>query len=168
MSAETPAVTLIDGHSGSGKTLLARNLADQIECDTGVRPQIIGMDELYPGWDGLAAGSASLPGVLRSAAYVRYDWVRGAFGDQIAIDPTVPLIVEGCGSLTTDSLAAARERGDVRTVWIECPEPLRRERALARDGEMFIPHWEDWAEQERAHFAAARPKELAQEIVHAS
>lgn len=162
----TPAVTLIDGHSGSGKTMLAQQLATQIERETGVRPQIIGMDELYPGWGGLAAGSASLPGVLRSTAYRRYDWGRGAFGDEVAISPGVPLIVEGCGSLTAASLAAARERGITRTVWIECPESLRRERAFARDGEMFIPHWEDWAEQERTHFASARPKDLAQETVH--
>lgn len=161
-----PAVTLIDGHSGSGKTMLAQRLADSTWRETGVYPQIIGMDELYPGWGGLAAGSASLPGVLRSATYRRYDWGRDAFGDEIAIAPGLPLIVEGCGSLTAESLAAARELGATRAVWIECPEPLRRERALARDGEMFIPHWENWAAQERVHFSAAQPRALAHETVH--
>lgn len=174
------AVTLIDGRSGSGKTSLAEELATAMGLASGTRPQILGMDELYPGWDGLSEGSASLPGVLRSASYRRYDWARERFGERIVLDPLRPLIVEGCGSITAESVAAAREwggadgtgRGPVRTrplhtVWIECPEPLRRERALARDGEAFAPHWDAWAAQEERHFALARPLSLARETVHA-
>lgn len=165
-STRTADVVLIDGRSGSGKTTLAVSLADGIECERGVRPQIVGMDELYPGWGGLAAGSASLPGILRSAAYSRYDWAREQFVTRVALDPSRPLIVEGCGSLTRASIASAREWGSVHTVWIEGPEALRKQRALDRDGDMFAPHWADWAEQETAHFTITRPWSIAREIMH--
>lgn len=162
----TADVVLIDGRSGSGKTTLAVSLADGIERERGVRPQIIGMDELYPGWSGLADGSASLPGVLRSTGYSQYDWAREQFATEIEIDPLRPLIVEGCGSLTRASLAAARQRGSIYAVWIEGPEALRKKRALGRDGDMFAPHWVSWAEQETAHFKIARPWSIAREIMH--
>lgn len=165
--ARGSAVMLIDGHSGSGKTRLANLLAEELVREGSARPQIIGMDELYPGWDGLAAGSAALEGVLRSTTYLRYDWVASEFCERILIAEGAPLIVEGCGALTRESLAAARERGRAYGVWIECPEPLRKARALTRDGDMFAPHWESWARQERAHFARARPLSLSREIVHA-
>lgn len=162
-----PSLALIDGRSGSGKTRYAEALADAIERVTGERPQLLGMDDLYPGWSGLAAGSASLASVLRSVVYRRYDWGLGAFAETVKLDPSRPLIVEGCGSITAESVAAAREWGGVRTVWIECPEALRRERALSRDGDAFAPHWEEWAAQERELFARAQPIARAREIVHA-
>lgn len=168
MSGGTSPVVLIDGRSGAGKSSFARVLAGVWEADLGVRPQLIGMDELYPGWDGLAAGSASLAQVLRSATYRSYDWFRGEFGDELRLDRERPLIVEGCGSLSAASLAAAREWGETRTLWIECPAELRKSRALARDGDMFAPHWERWAEQERELFARTQPVALAREIVHAA
>lgn len=50
-------IVFIDGHSGAGKTTLAREVQDALATRTGVPPQIVSMDELYPGWDGLSAGS---------------------------------------------------------------------------------------------------------------
>ncbi len=158
-------VTLIDGRSGSGKTTLADRLA------AGSGAAILHLDELYPGWDGLAEGSRSVARALRAGEYLRYDWEAGAFSERVVLDPARPLVIEGCGALTLANLAAARAwargSGAVRTIWMECPDELRRDRALARDGEMFRPHWERWAAQEEAHFAAERPVALAAEIVHA-
>jgi hypothetical protein len=37
-------------------------------------------------------------------------------------------------------------------VWLEAAEPIRRERALARDGDVFGTHWSLWARQEAGHF----------------
>ena len=50
-------------------------------------------------------------------------------------------------------------------IWLDAPEELRRERALARDGELFAPHWEQWAAQEQAHWHAGRPWELADLVI---
>ncbi len=166
--AEKPSTLIIDGRSGSGKTTLAHAIACELRKATGSTPQIIGMDELYPGWDGLAAGSAWLPVALRAGRYRRYDWLEGEFGPEVSLDQASHLIVEGCGSLTRDSLEAARSRGGAYGVWIECPDSVRKVRALARDGDMFAPHWERWAAQERSHFVSALPLARAHEVLHVS
>ncbi|QNN63876.1 hypothetical protein H9L06_03925 [Leucobacter denitrificans] len=166
--AEEPSVLIIDGRSGSGKTTLAHAISRELVVATGSTPQIVGMDELYPGWDGLAVGSAWLPVALRAGRYRSYDWLEGEFGAEVTLDPGSHLIIEGCGSLTRDSLAAARTRGGAYGVWIECPDSVRKLRALARDGEMFAPHWERWADQERTHLASAQPFARAHEVLHVS
>lgn len=160
-----PAVVLIDGRSGSGKTVLAERLAAELYA------QILPVESLYPGWDGLAQGSAAVAPTLERGAYLRYDWIRGEFTEAVALAEG-PLVIEGCGAITQASLAAARrwaERwagGDARVhaIWLEMDEDLRRERALARDGETFAPHWERWAAQEAAHFGEHRPWQLADEV----
>lgn len=164
--AAWPSVVFIDGRSGSGKTTLAEALAARLEQAGCARPQIVGMDELYPGWRGLAEGSASVAAMLSRGTYLRYDWYAERFTPEITLDRTAPIIVEGCGSLSAAALAAAREIGPAYAVWIECPTALRRERAIARDGETFLPHWDAWAAQEAAHFAVSLPLARAHELVH--
>lgn len=169
-----PQIILIDGRSGAGKTRLAQELSAQLS-EAGSTPEILPVEHLYPGWEGLAAGSEALARVLDAGAYRRYDWVQGAFAETINLDERRPLIVEGCGALSSASLAAAarwaarsRPHGKMRTwaLWLECPAATRRGRALARDGEMFRPHWERWAQQEEALFARTQPRAIADEIVH--
>lgn len=161
-----PRVLFIDGRSGSGKTSLAEALAAARVAGGAERPRIVGMDEIYPGWDGLAAGSAMVPELLRTGRYRRYDWYSESFTPEVTLEPGASLIVEGCGSVSGEALAVARALGSVYTLWVECPDELRRERALARDGETFIPHWERWAAQEVTHFARTRPLARANEVVH--
>jgi uridine kinase len=165
-SAEAPAVLLIDGRSGSGKTVLAARIS------AGSGAQTLHVEDLYLGWEGLAAGSLSVSAALDRGKYQRYDWIAGEFAEKVRIDPASPLVIEGCGAITDENLAAARrwaERsglpGGVRGIWLECPEQVRRERALARDGEMFAPYWESWAAQEDVHFALHEPWRLADEII---
>jgi len=163
-----PGVVLIDGRSGSGKTTLAQRIAEKLGA------QQLHLEDLYPGWDGLAEGSHAVAGALADASYRRYDWLVGSFAERVALDPSRPLVIEGCGAVTTANLAAARRfagpvaRGARATwaIWLECPEALRRERALDRDGEVFAPHWERWAAQEDALFSVARPIALVDELVH--
>lgn len=168
--AREARVVLIDGRSGSGKTTLAQRIAEALGAQT------LHLEDLYPGWGGLAAGSAAVASVLEAGEYRAYDWYAGRFGDApIALDPQRPLVIEGCGAVTTENLRAAEDfagscarPGDrpVWSIWIECPLDVRRERALARDGAVFAPHWEAWAAQESAHFAARRPLALVNEVVH--
>jgi cytidylate kinase len=157
-------LVLIDGRSGSGKSTLARMLRTQWQGSAGV--DVLAMDDLYPGWDGLAAASTTLSvDVLspraagRSARWRRWDWVADRPAAEQLLPPGRALIVEGAGSLTTATAPLA----DV-TVWLEAPEHLRRERALARDGEAYVPHWERWAAQEVRHIAAHDPRGLAQYV----
>ncbi|MDQ7993578.1 MAG: cobalt ABC transporter [Propionicimonas sp.] len=148
-------VVLIDGGAGAGKTTLAASLA---EAWPG-RVQLVGMDALYPGWGGLAAGSATVAGsVLRpdDPGYRRWDWAASRPAEWVALDPSLPLLVEGCGALTPRT----RARADLG-VWCELEEAERRRRAIARDGELFASHWEEWEAQEAEHWRAHRPWELA-------
>ena len=156
-AARTPRpVVLIDGPSGSGKTTFAHALL--AAWPESVRtPELISMDTLYPGWDGLAAGTDAVEALLagESPGYRRWDWERGRPGDWVAIDPAAPLVVEGCGALTPRTRALAS-----LGIWLDADEDERRVRALEREPG-YAPHWERWAAQERIHWAEHRPWELA-------
>jgi cytidylate kinase len=150
-------VVSIDGRSGSGKTLLGTAVADTLGCP------VVHLDAIYPGWDGLAAGVALvtdhvLEPVARGehAAYPRWDWMRSRPGRTVVVDAGPHLVLEGCGALVPPAGAYAAVR-----VWVDAPTEVRRERALSRDGETYAPHWDRWAAQEDAVYAAARPWESA-------
>ncbi|MGO1538308.1 MAG: hypothetical protein ACTHZ9_03035 [Leucobacter sp.] len=171
---QLPQALLIDGRSGSGKTTLAAALRQHYSEHMG-ESQLLPVEDLYPGWDGLAEGSRALAAVLDAGEYRRYDWHVGAFTDTVEITTHYPLIIEGCGAISRENLAALKRwsaraqvpaDSGIWTVWSESPDELRRRRALARDGETFRPHWDRWAEQENAVFATNRPLSLVHEILH--
>lgn len=146
-------VLLIDGRSGSGKTVLAGRLA----AATGF--QLVPLAEIHPGWDGLDAGSTAVhETVLRASSpgYHRWDWLRSAPADWVALDAARPVIVEGCGALSRANRALA-----TGAIWLSAPTVLRRERAIARDGEVYARNWDRWAAQEDAFIARERPEQLA-------
>lgn len=134
-----PVVT-IDGYSGSGKSTLAAALASLLPGW-----QVLHLDDWYPGWDGLAAGSdiarriaADLRGG-RASSYDAWDWEAGETGATIRV-PLAPTIIEGCGAIEAEADLA---------IWIADPgEGERRSRALARDGQTYAPHWRRWADQD--------------------
>lgn len=160
-----PSVVLIDGRSGAGKTALATAMAAELGAE------VLHLEDLYPGWDGLAEGAKSVAGALTTGQYLRYDWHTGAFAEQHRLNLSVPLIIEGCGAISRANLTAAQDAarradgsGAVESIWIDCPEPIRRERALTRDGQMFASYWSRWARQEDAHIERERPRDLADTI----
>ncbi|QWW19507.1 hypothetical protein I6B53_10590 [Schaalia sp. 19OD2882] len=87
-----------------------------------------------------------------------WDWHHSRAGGAVLLDPTRPVLVEGCGCLTPRTSAVA----DL-AVWVEAAKghDERRTRALARDGQVFDPWWQTWAEQDRAHLVRHRPDLLA-------
>lgn len=159
------AVVVIDGRSGAGKTSLARRLVQQWP---GLgRVQRVALDDVYPGWDGLAEGAAyAREMILRPHArgligvWERWDWEHDERAEAHAVDPSLPLVVEGAGVLTPEVSRLA----DV-SVWVDAPHESRRHRALGRDGETYRPHWERWARQEDEHIAAHDPAAVASVVV---
>jgi hypothetical protein len=149
-----PWVLLIDGRSGAGKTVLAMHLA----ALTGAT--WVSLDDVYPGWDGLADGAAAVPGIIRDGSWRRWDWVVDGPGAPASVDRTGSLIVEGCGAISR----ASRPLAD-HAWWLERDAASRKARALARDGDGYAPHWDRWAAQEEAFAAREGSRELADLVV---
>jgi len=145
----------LDGPAGSGKTTWAAGIAE-LAPDT----LVVHMDDLYPGWSGLSAVDAQLDSLLlplaedRPGSYRRYDWLAGEFAERVMVDPAPLLVLEGvgCGASRFAPLVTV-------LVWVEAPERIRMERGLARDGDAFAPHWEQWATDENEVFARERTRE---------
>jgi uridine kinase len=154
-------VVAVDGRSGSGKTLLGSAVAAALDCP------VVHLDDVFPGWDGLAAGVALvtervLEPLARGehTAYPTWDWERDRPGPTVELDPATHVVLEGCGALVPPALPYAAVR-----VWVDAPASLRRRRALARDGDVFAPHWDRWAQQEDAVYAVAHPRHHADLIL---
>ena len=157
VDAPRAAIVLIDGPSGAGKSTLADRLLSN--WPVAEVPQLVRMDGIYPGWTGLEAANRSVVTELlapRSAGlpsgWRRWDWVRGRPAEWNSVDPTRPLILEGCGTLNR----AAAPFGDVR-VWITADDVERKRRALARDGGGFDEHWDQWDADFCAYLARENP-----------
>lgn len=159
-TAVAPArVTLIDGRSGAGKSSLAAQLAERAGA------LVVHMDDLYEGWEGLAAGSRyAVERILaplrrgEPAIWRRWDWAAGSRAEEHRIEPGIPIVLEGCGAISRASRLLADH-----AIWLCAPEALRRERARDRDG--CIAWWEAWRAQEDAFYAAEGSPGLADERI---
>jgi uridine kinase len=154
-------VVAIDGRSGSGKTSLAAALRDQLQAP------VVSLEDLYGGWDGLERGIDLLVSAVleplaagQAARVPRYDWVAREWAEPTALAPPGILIVEGVG-------AGARRAAAFESlvVWLEVPAPVRKRRALDRDGETFAPYWDRWAAQEDSMLARERTPDRADVIL---
>lgn len=157
-----PVLVCLDGRSGSGKTTLARRLA-RVLREGGTSVTVLHLDDVYPGWDGLRQaadllGERLLP-ALRAGdepTYPSWSWVRDRPSRDVVVPSADVVLVEGVGSAGR----AARAVADL-VVWLDAPTDVRHQRAMARDGDAYAPHWQRWAAQEDAYLAAERPAESA-------
>lgn len=158
----TPApVVLIDGPSGAGKSTLADRL---VAAWPGPQhPVLVRMDDLYPGWGGLEAGSALVHEQLLRARsqggiprWQPYDWNTAAPGEWVVVNPDRPLIVEGCGTLRRGNAPFSQLR-----IWIGADDEVRKRRALERDHGGFDAHWDEWQRQFDAFVDREHPVDTA-------
>jgi hypothetical protein len=147
--AGTCRVVAVDGPSGAGKSTLAAAVGSALGA------QVVRVDDLIPGWDGLSVAS----GIVRrdvlepltrgeDGGYRRYDWDRGAYAEWCPVPLAPYLVVEGCASGSSE-LAPYLSL----LVWVDAPLELRFARGMERDGETFRPHWERWEADSQALFA---------------
>lgn len=134
----------IDGPAGSGKTSLAGKLVHASEA------QLVHMDDVYPGWEGLRAAGTQIEHLLlalasgRRGIYRRYDWEQGAYAEEHVVQPQGTLIVEGVGSVRREYLTSIS-----LIVMVQEPDAVERlRRGLVRDGIDAKPHWERWMREE--------------------
>ncbi len=169
----TPIV-LIDGRAASGKSSLAAALKNQLFKELEQAPRLVHMDDLYPGWEGLVAGSHYLNQQIlqplkqgKTASWQLWDWEQAQRGR--SDEPGngwrefaggTPLIVEGCGSLSRVSSGLADYR-----VWIETEKQVRHQRWLDRDGEKFNEFWHIWAAQEDEFYQQEKSLQLADLVI---
>jgi uridine kinase len=161
--AKTTPVVLIDGHAGSGKSTLAEALKNLVFVETRQQPKIIHMDDLYPGWDGLAAGSSYLfERILKPisqgkpAQWQIWSWLRSERSGHREFDGENLLIVEGCGSLSFQN----SELADFK-IWIDSDPEVRKQRFFERDEGQYIDQWPAWISQEAEFYQRERSPELS-------
>ena len=149
-----PLILALDGRSGTGKTHLSLQLAAWVR-DGGLPGELYSvdvppLDELYTGWTGLAAGLETytqqvLPALVRdgSATWTPWNWHTSRHDAPRALGPADIIIIEGVGA---GHPAARPFLAGTLTLTLETA--TRKERALARDGATYAPHWDTWAAQE--------------------
>ena len=171
IQTKNTAIVLIDGRAGSGKSRFAGQLADLIFQSEKQLPKLIHMDDLYPGWDGLRAGSAYLNRSIlepiasgKQANWQVWDWQLGERG--IANEPANGwrsfeggnlVLVEGCGSVSM----ASSELADL-TIWIDSDASQRKSRFSTRDQGQFDSYWGTWSIQEDEFYEQEQSSKLCE------
>lgn len=142
----TGTLICIDGPAGSGKTTLAAQLGPLLSA------QVIHMDDLYPGWQGINQGAQLLVNHIleplsagQPGRYPRYDWMAGKYMERHQVPLADFLVVEGCASATKSV-----DRYDPLIIWVQAPDDIRLARGLERDGTEVEQQWLTFMEQERA------------------
>lgn len=155
----------VDGPAGSGKTTLAAAVRRAVPA--GLSCRVVHLDDLYPGWDGLAAGVEHVVehvvGALaagRPAGYRRWDWHAGRPGPWVEVPVTDWLVLEGVG-------AGARAYADRTSVlvWVEADRSDRLARGLAREGVATRAQFERWVHDEAAFLDAQGARARADLVV---
>ncbi|QKJ24740.1 ATP-binding protein [Aquiluna borgnonia] len=166
----TPVI-LIDGRAASGKSSLAKELKNRLFKELEQAPRVIHMDDLYPGWEGLEAGSHYLVRQILSplakgeiAHWQIWNWEQSKRGNPAEpgdghreFEGGTPLIVEGCGALSR----ASSELADLR-IFLEADDQLRKQRWQERDQGRFDDYWAIWAAQEDVFYQQEKSESLAE------
>lgn len=159
-----PVIIALDGRSGTGKTHLSLGLAEWLRSEglhgqrcgckgcsgKGCSVDVLHLDELYPGWDGLHAGLETytqelLPALARDGhvTWTPWNWYTSRHDAPRTLGPADVIIIEGVGA----GHPAARPHL-AGTLTLTLDTATRKQRALARDGATYAPHWDTWAAQE--------------------
>jgi energy-coupling factor transporter ATP-binding protein EcfA2 len=137
----------VDGPAGVGKSTLAAAVV--AATPSRMTTRLVHVDDLLQGWTGLADVADGIRTPLleplaagRIGGYRRYDWRRAAPAEWCPVEPVDLLCLEGVGAWSPTYA------GLVTTlVWVDVPEPVRRERVGRREG-AEPSWWAAWREAE--------------------
>lgn len=169
----TPIVA-IDGRAASGKTTLAKLVSEAYFTSNRSILRIVHMDDLYPGWEGLRAGSTYLYSEIllplesgKPANWQSWNWETGGRGNPSEpgngwrqFTPGVPLVVEGCGSISR----LTRDLIDFG-IWLEAPLETRKSRWTDREGALTAEYWGVWQSQEDEFYQVEQSASMADIIL---
>lgn len=144
-------VITIDGASGSGKSSLADAV---LAVWPGNKPELLRLDDLYPGWAGMESGVAkarsAVAALSRGTAIrlIHWDWSANRPSVGVLLKPRGIILIEGCGARQVGSA-----RSDCIDVFLAQPVEVRRKRFSERDSGSFDPYWTMWDRQWRRYEA---------------
>jgi uridine kinase len=158
----TTKVVAVDGPSGAGKTDFAAALAERLPG-----AQLLHMDDLYAGWDGLTQAVTDLHDAVlgplargEQATYRRWNWQDDRYAGRRSLPATELLLVEGVGSGANPGWQFVSA-----LIWLEADHDERFRRGIARDGESYLPHWLQWAALEGTLFTRDGTRDRADLII---
>jgi uridine kinase len=170
-------IIAIDGHGGSGKSRLAKELA---KSDPKI--SIVHFDDFYcsnlknsdeddnlPQFDWMRLERELLIPVTqdKETKYQRYDWILNELNDWIEVNPGKTTIIEGVYSLNFN----LQKYYDFK-IWVECPLEIRLNRAKIRDKEYNINTMDlwlnDWIPRENNYVIIQKPYKSADLIIDGS
>jgi hypothetical protein len=152
-----PRIVAIDGRGGSGKTVLARAIAEV----AGPAVEVVHTDDVawyqsFFGWDELLAEHVLAPvRAGRGAAYRPPSWTERGRPGAITVSAEAALVlVEGSGS-TRRSLAPWLDA----TMWVQVDTTLAAGRLRGRDGDTpaIRRHISEWVREEEPFMLREQP-----------
>lgn len=159
----------IDGFGGSGKSTVAREIADRLRGAV-----VIGMDDFIlkdrvddPDWEGVWDRARLLREVITPFSagepirYRRLEWVSNELSAPIEVPSSSVLVVEGITALHED----LRDRYDY-SIWIDAPIDVASARGRARDAGNENEHrWGLWSRNDLAYRDRIRPRDLVDAVI---
>lgn len=153
-----PAVIAIDGRCGSGKTWLARLIAESFPCN------VLHMDDFYlpfarraRDWEAVPGGNMDFERLRselllpiqagKDAIYRPYCCPRDSFGEAVALPRRELTVVEGSYS-RHPSMGIAYDL----TIFLTCAREVQRRRLKQREGSRFAAFEQRWIPMEEKYF----------------
>jgi hypothetical protein len=164
--ADSPALVLVDGRSGAGKSTFAAAAA------RARRAVVVATDDIAWHLHPTDWATEMLDGVVRpwmAGRPVRYappGWVRQARPGKIEVPAGVDLVIEGVGAARHEVAPLAQ-----LTVWVRSDPVVAKRRGIERDirlgrtraeAEQF---WDEWMAAERPFLEAEQPWRVADLVI---
>jgi uridine kinase len=158
-------IVAVDGRAGSGKSSLARRLAERTGATVVHSDDFAAWDDLAGWWPRFDADVLMPLLDGRDAHFQVRDWEGDEFGRSLGPWKTAPwtpvVVIEGVTVARREATGRLAYR-----VWVEAALEVRLRRGLGRDGQSHRELWLDWQRQEDEFFVVDQPARRADLVVH--